>query len=372
MEKNDKQIRTNLFSILLISFSLIFLLVYLISIDGIHEISAVLRQADALWMLAAVGCMVLYWILDAFALHLAIKPVHPSQRFRVSFHFAMIGQYFNNVTPFASGGQPAQGYFLVKRGVPLGETVTALMTKFIVYQVTMTLYSLVMLILRFSFFMNEVKGLMIAVIVGFIGHAVTTAALISVAVFKSGTFRAANLLIDVLVKLKIVKNPEAKREFVGRELETFHSQFGFMSRHKGYLLKIALITVAQLTVNFLIGNAIYHSFRLSGAGMLTMLASQSFVTMIATFVPIPGAVGAAEGSFAVFFSLFFPNNLISMAVVIWRLITFYLPIVAGLAFTLLEKRKCPAVPLEEIPVVDELAAHGGQPVFAEEQIPGDN
>jgi len=363
MGKSEKGIKTNLFSLILCAFSLIFLIVYLYSVDGIRDIAFVLKQAHIGWLLAAVGCMAAYWLLDALVLHMAVKPVHPSQKFRVSLRLTMIGQYFNNVTPFASGGQPAQAYFLVKRGAPLGETMTALLTKFIVYQITLTVYCLVTLILRFSFFMNEVKVLMAAVIVGFIAHTLITLALIGVAFFKNGTMKTAHLIIRVLGKIKIVKNPVAKREFIDMELESFHSQFQYMSRHKMHLLKMSLLTVLQLTIYFLIGNVIYLAFRLSGADTLTLLSSQAFVLMIASFVPIPGALGAAEGSFYVFFSMFFPQKLISLAVVLWRLITFYLPIIAGLAFTLVEKKRAPAGPLEQTPVVDELAAGGGEPVF---------
>jgi hypothetical protein len=95
-----------------------------------------------------------------------------------------------------------------------------------------------------------------------------------------------------------------------------------MRRHKAEILKMCLITVLQLTVYFLIGNVIYNSFHLTGTDSLTLLASQAFVLMIATFVPIPGALGAADGSFAIFFSLFFPQHLISFALVLWRLFDF--------------------------------------------------
>jgi uncharacterized protein (TIRG00374 family) len=136
-----------------------------------------------------------------------------------------------------------------------------------------------------------------------------------------------------------------------------------MSKHKMHLLKMSLLTVVELTVYFLIGNVIYLSFRLSGADSVTLVASQAFVLMIAAFMPIPGALGAAESSFYIFFSLFFPKNMISLAVVLWRLITFYLPIVVGLIVTLFEKRRAGNLPLEATPVDDELTETGGKPIF---------
>lgn len=363
MKKSEKGLGSNYFNLILCAFSLIFLIVYLYRVDGVHDIALVAKQAHVGWLFVAVGCMLVYWLLDAFVLHMAIKPVHPSQRFGVSLRLTLIGQYFNCVTPFAAGGQPAQAYFLVKRGAPLGETMTALLTKFIVYQIILTVYCLVTLILRFTFFMSEVKVLMVGVIVGFAVHTAVTLMLIGVAFFKTGTIKTANFFIYILGRIKIIKDPEAKREFVDKELESFHTQFQYMSKHKMHLLKMCLLTIVQLTVYFLIGNIIYLSFHLSGADTVTLVASQAFVLMIAAFVPIPGALGAAEGSFYIFFSLFFPKNMISLAVVLWRLMTFYLPIIVGLIVTLFERKRDSNLPLKDTAVVDELSATNGEPIF---------
>ena len=362
--KIEKAIRTNPINLILVALSLIFLVLYLYFVDGVHEISVVLSKAHIGWLSAALGCVLVYWFLEACVLHMAIKPVHPSQKFTVTLRLSMIGQYFNCITPFASGGQPAQAYFLVKRGAPLGEAMTALLTKFIVYQLSMTVYFLVTLLLRFTFFMHEVKVLMLAVLVGFILHTVVTAMLIAIAFFKNGTITTANILITLLAKIKIIKNPEAKKAFVDHELESFHTQFQFMSKHKMHLFKMAILTFVQLTAYFLIGNVIFMSFRLGGADMMTLIASQAFVLMIAAFMPIPGALGAAEGSFYIFFRLFFGKET-TLAVVLWRLITFYLPILIGLIVLVFEKRRTTNLPLELTPVNDELLATGGEPIFNE-------
>jgi len=339
MAKSTNGIKNNTFSLLLALFSFVFLIVYLIKVDGVNDVVTVLKTAHMGWLAAAVLCMVVYWLLDALVLHISVRMVDPSHKFRFSLRLTMIGQYFNNVTPFASGGQPAQAFFMIRRGSPVGKTMTALLTKFIVYQITLTLYCLATLILKFSYFMSEVKVLMVAVIVGFAAHTAVTLMLVGVAFFKNATEKIALLGIRFLARIRILKNPEAKAETVLAELENFHVQFQVMRKHKSEILKMCLITIVQLTVYFLIGNVIYKSFHLTGTDSLTLLASQAFVLMIATFVPIPGALGAADGSFAVFFSLFFPKNLVSFALVLWRLLTFYLPIVIGLIATLIEKKR---------------------------------
>ena len=56
--------------------------------------------------------------------------------------------------------------------------------------------------------------------------------------------------------------------------------------------------------------------------------------MISSFVPLPGAAGGAEYSFHTFFAPFFaPYGIsVNLAMLLWRLITFYFPILAGSCF----------------------------------------
>ena len=58
--------------------------------------------------------------------------------------------------------------------------------------------------------------------------------------------------------------------------------------------------------------------------------------MISSFVPLPGAMGAAEGSYVAFFSFVYSNSsLVALSTFVWRIFTFYLPIVLGMGLTVL-------------------------------------
>ena len=79
--------------------------------DGPEKIFASLTGADKRWLAAGAGCMLIYWALESGCLHLAARKAWPGQRLRTSVVTSMIGQLFNCITPFASGGQPIQAVF---------------------------------------------------------------------------------------------------------------------------------------------------------------------------------------------------------------------------------------------------------------------
>ena len=108
------------------------------------------------WLVGAAGLMVVYWVLESTELHLALKRFSPQQAPCDTFRATMIGQFFNCITPFASGGQPMQALYLMKKGVALSFASCSLLIKFIVYQFVLTLYSAVTLALCFRQFAGRV------------------------------------------------------------------------------------------------------------------------------------------------------------------------------------------------------------------------
>ena len=96
---------------------------------------------------------------------------------------------------------------------------------------------------------------------------------------------------------------------------------------------MCLLTAAQLFLYFSITYVIYLGFGLSETDLFTIIACQAFVLMISSFVPLPGAMGAAEGSYAAFFGDIF-GSFTAFSTFIWRFLTFYLPIIIGLVINL--------------------------------------
>ena len=104
-----------------------------------EQVSQTLRTADPRYLLAALGCMVAFWVIEGLLLKSVAHSFGPRLPGGASFRVSMIGQLFNNLTPFASGGQPIQAYELSHYGVAYGESSCILMVKFIIYQLAMTI-----------------------------------------------------------------------------------------------------------------------------------------------------------------------------------------------------------------------------------------
>jgi len=326
--------KTNKIYLIICGIAFVVMVCVLIS-EGIDNILNALSQLNPLFLLLAICCMVVYWLGEGIGLHLAAKSLDNSVTFRTTFLVTMIGQYFNCITPFASGGQPMQAYTYCKRGMTLGSALTALLSRFIVYQFTLTLYSVIFLIFKLPLFTEgDLKPLTFLVIVGFIINTFVIVMLFMLAFFRTATTKLAHGIIRLLGKLHILKHPSDTTEYIDKELSQYYENFLFIKSRPAMILKMFLVTVVQLLVYFSITYVIYIGFGMHETDFFTIIACQAFVLMISGFVPLPGAMGAAEGSYAAFFKPIFGDYYTGVSTFIWRFLTFYLPIIIGIIINL--------------------------------------
>lgn len=83
------------------------------------------------------------------------------------------------------------------------------------------------------------------------------------------------------------------------------------------------MTFIQLTVYFSITYFIYLSLGQDGAHYIDILAIQTIVYVVVSFIPTPGGAGASEGSFYLLFKVFFSRDILLYAMALWRIIVYY-------------------------------------------------
>ncbi len=338
MEETKKKKKSNRLNLIICGIAFVVMIIYLLFVDGVDKIVEAICDINPIFIIICIFFMIGYWLCEAGTVHIMLKSLHPKIKFWDTWRVTIIGQYFNCITPSASGGQPMQAYYLVKFGVPLGSAMTALLSRFIVYQFTLTLYSIFTLIVGFNEFAEDLnqKGLMIFVFIGFVINTAVIVVLIGIAVWRNGTLKAANWFISVLVKMKLCKNPMKWRVYISREVNKFHKNFNFLKKNVGIIIKSLILNIIQLTLYLSISYMLYLGFGMTEVSLLQIISYQAFVLMISSFIPLPGAMGGAELGYTGFFGDIF-GTYVNVSTMLWRIFTFYLPIVVGLVFTMTMK-----------------------------------
>lgn len=341
--KYSKEKKSNLqkiFNIVLLVFSIGILMYFCIANNNLVTLINALPALNIFWLLSALLSMILFWIVDSTILfEIASSVCDKGYKRKNALKVTMVGQYFNAISPFAILGQPMQIVTMLRQGISTGLAFSILIQKFLIYQTTLTAYSLLVIILKYSFFREQFAAFMSLALIGFLTQSFIVVLLVLFSVNRKFTTRIIKFCFNLLSKLHIVKNPEKISKSLETQLQFYLNNNREMNKNYKFTVKIYLLTFIQLTSLFIIPFYIFKAYHNPGVPIIDMVSAQAFVTMISSCTPLPGGSGASEGSFLIIFNLFFGSATTNQAMLLWRFITYYSCIVFGAFFALSDNRK---------------------------------
>ena len=322
-------VRRNLFGVLTACISFGILLFFLFWGGGAASLSQIAAASKLEWLLLAIGCCVLVWLLEGVTLHLFCRALYKDWRLPYSVCTGLIGILYSCLTPFSTGGQPMQIYTMHRLGMDTGKSGSIIAIKTLVYQGVLLVLTLVTIVWKLPYFQKNVSDFSFVTILGLLSN---SAFLLFVALFFFSPRITDRLLrggLKVLMRLHLCRKPLVRYSKIHRELSSFHGSSKLFGKNPRLYLLAIFVTVVQILLGCMVPYLIYRTFGFSEVGPDVMVAAQAYVSMVSAFVPLPGASGGAEGSFYLFFSMFFTGGTIVPAMVLWRAITYYMNIAAG-------------------------------------------
>lgn len=328
-----------IFNFLLILVIFIALFIYMVKVDGMDNIREILHQVDYKWVFAGLICLAIHWICEASNLHIPIKKMYPNQHFRNSFKVSMLGQLFNNITPFSTGGQPMQAYELTKTGKRVSDSLSAMAMKFIITQTALVVSTIIVVLFEFSFFANLMQDYIWIAIIGFAVNILAIIVVILAGLKKKLITFFTTPIIKLLGKMHVLKHSEETIQKLDKSIDHFREQFLFMKSEKKMVIQMFLIAVIQSFAYYSITYMVYRAFGNSGITFWQIIPTQAFLLLIMTFIPTPGSGLGAEGGFLLLFRSIFQQGTIHLSILFWRIYTFYLPIMVGALFLIPTKKR---------------------------------
>ncbi len=327
-------------AVVVISVSLVFYFVF--SKDGLKDLMSSTEGIAVPWIVGALACHLGNEFADALLTWQFARQKYRKFSFVDGIKTAFTGHFFSAVTPGASGGQPMQVYCMKRLGVDVGFASSMLMQKFLVYQVVAVVYAAALFAFNSQFVLSNIKGsfTVLFVVIGFFSQLFVMAFAL-LASFKPKLLKRVMRAISPIVKkFRDPKSVDLLARKVDIKINVFYnSNKRFLKNPR--LIVISLIEVAvQITLIYAVPYFIYKGLIPNGDGTLaTMLCAVSMVNIISSMIPIPGASGVSELAFSIFFGTFFTPATLKSAILIWRVITYYLTIIIGAPFSVLGKKR---------------------------------
>ncbi len=332
--------------------------------DDAKEIGHYLSTADVNFLLVVLavmaGCiLVRSFILFCFA-HLFTRKYHFHQAIAVD----QIGQFYNAITPGASGGQIMQAYTYKKQGVQISSAVSILAMYSIVYQTILIIFGTISFIVKYDFIIsigyiqtgikiNEMPmniPIWPLTIIGFLLNVGVIFIVFLMGYWHGFHNFVMGPVVTLLHKIKLVKDPDKTRENLRIQVENFKIEFRRLSTNIPFLILVIVSFTAYIILKFCIpyfvGKALHNES--PSASFWDCIFLSNYHQMITGLIPIPGSAGVSE---FVFYNLFLnekapekgffaimvngaadveaSRTLCRASLLIWRSSTFVIPILIG-------------------------------------------
>lgn len=320
MEKNKKKyIGSMLIMLLLIAVTFYTLL----KDNAASELTVALKQVNISIIFFGLVIMLMFIMSEAYNIKIILKTMNVRAGYFACLKYAFIGFYFSAVTPSAAGGQPMQIYYMNKDKINIANSSMVFLVIAFAYQSVSMLYVIVMFMLKKDLALAHISNMKWFLLYGIVINVILISAILFAIFSHKAIKKVIYAILNILHKFHIVKDIDSARESTDKQIDEYRKGASFIKSNPKLFVRVFAVTAFQLTCSYIIPFIVYKAFGLSGYNALDIIAMQSILTLCVSSLPLPGAVGAAEGGFMVMFRIFFAESLILPAMLLSRMISFY-------------------------------------------------
>lgn len=305
--------------------------------DELDQIAGAVKALRPAWIWAAGGCIAAYLFLRMATLKFYLSRRGYRLTWRQAAGVTGAGQFYSAITPSASGGQPMQVFWLRRFGIPVSEGTACVMVKFMGFQTAILSSGAALALMHWGMVGRQLYGFGWLIALGFVINAgLVTAVLLTIR--RSGMLDGlVRWVLRIGAKLRIVRRPEGIFEKFSRMIGEYRDALKQLLKKPLDALIVLGLSVAQTVSYMAVAVCLYRAFGLSGTKAGEIMTLQFLLFIAAAFIPLPGAAGAQESGFCMFFRGVFPDAGLTAAMVMWRFFSYYTLLFAGLAMMLAAK-----------------------------------
>lgn len=313
--------------ILIIIFTLIVL--YFSLKDNYDEIIELLLNSDIRWLFIGYLFVLSYTFLKSIVTN---NIINKFKKFNLkkTFNLQLMTFFFNAITPFSTGGQPFQVYVLKKNKLSLSDGTNVIIQESIIHQIALIIVGILAIIINYLFDIYHLEGIIfIFLVLGFGLNILIIFLLFLISHSNKIDKLITKYIVKLLTFLKVIKNKQILNK-LHNTIDNFNYNSKILLKNKKRFIKLILINCIALLCLYIVPLTILFSYNnyISFDGIIA-ITLVSFISIISSYVPLPGGIGGQEYLFILMFGLYVNQPLLSSLMIMWRFITYYLPMIVG-------------------------------------------
>lgn len=313
---------------------LLFQILFLLAVAGftmgsifygkdVEEILKYTKQAEPVYLLLSIVCVVFFIWGESIILFYMLRSFGTRVRAGRCYLYSCIGFFFSCITPSATGGQPAQIYYMKKDDIPVPVSTVILMVVTITYKLVLVVVGGAILLLRPHKVMGYLEPVLPWCYLGIALNVFCVLFMCFLVFYPGMAEQALLLLLDLAEHLHLMKKKAERRERLKQAMQVYKETAGYLAVHWKIVFHAFLITVAQRFSLFFVTSLTYLAFGQSGESLFDLLLLQAMISVSVDMLPLPGGMGISEGLFLGIFRPIFGEELTIPAMLVSRGISYY-------------------------------------------------
>ena len=322
-----------------------------------QEVFDTFLKADIGMVLVMIGLVVFSYFIDGLIIFVFCRLYTRTYRYHQAIAASLVGQFYSNVTPGASGGQIMEAYTMKSQGIQISNAASIMVMWFIIFQTALIGFDVVALIVEWNTVVNVVATidfdpwgihwnlpLWPLILIGFGLNLFMIALMFAMSYSHRFHNFILHYVIGFLGKIKLVKNPDKMRENLRVQVENFKIELRRLQSNipvviLQFILFLTLIFVRD-SIPYFAGlslNAWGPDVGFSLGEMFHASFLSSFHQMVTGLMPLPGSAGVSELFYSYLFHDFYAylpdgsgnmfgdlGTTIASTQILWRTVTFHL------------------------------------------------
>ena len=297
---------------------------YILKDESPQKVINTILSIKPVYIIGAIALMVFYILCEGLNIWITLKALKIKTKMIDCFGYGFVGFYFSGITPSASGGQPAQVYFMNRGKIPVSISSLSLMILLFAHQLVIVVFGIIGLFSKMDYAVTFKSGMNLLLLYGFLSNTFILLGILMLVIAPKTVFKIVNFFGRLLYKVKIIKNKEKIRKKIARSLEEYEDGAIYMRENPRVIVYVVLVSLLQVFALFAIPYVIYKGMGLNGYNLGDLVFAQAVLNIAVSSLPLPGAVGASESIFVNMFKTFFGSKLVIPGMLLTRISNFYL------------------------------------------------
>ena len=294
------------------------------------------------WLLLPVAALfIIMFVMETLKFTILGKTGGYPLSFGKGAKVALVGKFYECITPFSSGGQPMQIYYMYRQGIPATAATSVTMVKYGIHMLGFTFVAALVMgfgVPQLSAIPDEAMRTTVLVC-GWVGFGINAfiPVFVTIVVFLPGLVKwVVNLFVKLLHAVRIVKNPDKWEAKMRQWIDDFAAISQFIYKKPKEFFVLFLLCLGEPSIELvqpylllvaMCGPAVMGY---EGAQLLWLvMVLAMYSTYAATFIPTPGNSGAIEMVFMAAFAGL-TESVLFWYVLIWRFVLYYTWLILGL------------------------------------------